>query len=146
MRVQPTDGESWIRRSGTRIFRISIGQESARSRLGFGHLSQLIAFNDKLAVAGREPSSHLRGRSSRPAGGRRGNDAERAACRIRCWLADFLPNKVITTRITFLACAYRPVGGYATANGQIHCPGAAGLLRSHRQLALRPDSSVDLVA
>jgi hypothetical protein len=83
--------------------------------------------NDKLAVAGREPSSHLRGRSSRPAGGRRGNDAERAACRIRRWLADFLPNKVITTRITFLACAYRPVGRYAAANGQIHCPGAIAI-------------------
>src|SRR5438552_16503387 len=92
------DGESYIGRSGASIFRTP----SERKRLKPAGLRALVStyrINHKAVVAGREPTLHLRGRSSCPAGSRRGNDAERAACRTRCLLAVFLPNKVVTTRI-----------------------------------------------
>ena len=85
-------------------------------------------------------------RSSCPARVRRGTNLKRAARCALSWLAGSLPNKIIAARITFLACANRAVGRYAAADVQLHCPGAAGLDRSHYQLALRPDSSVDLIA
>src|SRR5438105_12668850 len=125
------------------------GPRSERKRpkpAGLRALVSTYRINDKAVVAGCEPTLHLRGRSSCPAGSRRGNDAERVARRTRCQLAVFLPNKVITTRITFLACTYRAVGRYATADVQVHCPGTAGLLRLHLQLALWLGSSVDLIA
>ena len=58
----------------------------------------------------------------------------------------FLPNEIIITRITGLACMYRAGAVYRAAEGYHDWLGLAGPGCSHRQLALRPDRSSERVA
>src|SRR5260370_21115030 len=60
----------------------------------------------------------------------------------------FLPNEIITARVTELAdaCGAGPVYGAADAQIDGLVRPAAGPNRSHSQLALRPDRSSDPVA
>ncbi len=58
----------------------------------------------------------------------------------------FLPNEIITTRITRLACAYCAGRVYAAADPYLDGLGAAGPGCSHRQLAVRPDRTSEPVA
>src|SRR6266446_344122 len=66
----------------------------------------------------------------------------------RSWLLSglFVPNEVITTRITCLACAYRAGVVYPAVDPYLDGLGAAGAGCSHRQLALRPDRTSKPVA
>jgi hypothetical protein len=58
----------------------------------------------------------------------------------------FLPNEIIITGITGLACAHRTGAVYLAADPYLDWLGLAGAGCSHRQLALWPDRSSERVA
>ena len=58
----------------------------------------------------------------------------------------FVPNVIIAASIAYLACAYRAGRVYAAVKVYLDWPGDAGRSRSHRQFALRPDGTPELVA
>src|SRR5438445_6412629 len=67
---------------------------------------------------------------------------------LRLLPACLLPDEIVTARMAELADTCRAVALYAAADAQVDRLGAptAGRFRSHRQLALGPDGSSELVA